>query len=88
MGAHGGYSQNQCLRFQKDSAKADILPFSTSVCRTCCLATPDYYGIYGGFFLIIFFHFSYHFFLKELDQLVRTGLVISGPPDQMGLQLV
>jgi len=48
MGAHGGYSMNQCLRFQKDDAKADLLPFGTSVCRTCCLATPDYYAIYGG----------------------------------------
>lgn len=41
---HGGYGQNQCLRFNKVgvgrslSAPANLLPFGVSVCRACCIA--------------------------------------------------
>lgn len=41
---HGGYGQNQCLRFNKVgvgrtvNAPANLLPFGVSVCRACCIA--------------------------------------------------
>jgi hypothetical protein len=41
---HGGFGQNQCLRFPKRSSGATInspgnlLPFGVSVCRACCIA--------------------------------------------------
>merc|ERR1712156_112829 len=41
---HGGYGQNQCLRFNKVGvgrtvyAPANLLPFGVSVCRACCIA--------------------------------------------------
>jgi len=43
MGTHGGYGQNQCLRFQNSLAQTQLLPFGVSVCRTCCVATEGYY---------------------------------------------
>jgi len=42
---HGGYGQNQCLRFPKKSSSStlidspgNLLPFGVSVCRACCIA--------------------------------------------------
>jgi len=42
---HGGFGQNQCLRFPKRSTAAaavaspgNLLPFGVSVCRACCVA--------------------------------------------------
>ena len=41
---HGGFGQNQCLRFPKRTSGATInspgnlLPFGVSVCRACCIA--------------------------------------------------
>merc|ERR1712176_509001 len=38
---HGGYGQNQCLRFPKSGAAdspGNLLPFGVSVCRACCIA--------------------------------------------------
>ena len=42
---HGGFGQNQCLRFPKRSANTaavaspgNLLPFGVSVCRACCIA--------------------------------------------------
>lgn len=48
MGTSGGYGQNQCLRFQQGTARANLLPFGVSVCRTCCLATIDYFDSGNG----------------------------------------
>jgi hypothetical protein len=47
MGTHGGYGQNQCLRFQQTTAITQLLPFGVSVCRTCCLASGAYYHTGG-----------------------------------------
>jgi hypothetical protein len=47
MGTHGGYGQNQCLRFQQEDGKAQLLPFGVSVCRTCCLAGGGYFTAAG-----------------------------------------
>lgn len=44
MGTHGGYGMNQCLRFQRETARTQLLPFGVSVCRTCCLASGAYYA--------------------------------------------
>jgi len=43
---HGGFGQNQCLRFPKPNgttssvinAPGNLLPFGVSVCRACCIA--------------------------------------------------
>lgn len=48
LGTHGGYGQNQCLRFQRNDSKADLLPFGVSVCRACCVATNDYFSNSGS----------------------------------------
>jgi len=54
LGTHGGYGQNQCLRFQRNdwmnnpNTKTDLLPFGVSVCRACCVATNDYYASNNG----------------------------------------
>ena len=42
-GTNGGYGMNQCLRFQREDGKANLLPFGVSVCRACCVATASYY---------------------------------------------
>jgi hypothetical protein len=44
MGSHGGYGQNQCLRFgQASDARTNLLPFGVSVCRACCIARQNVY---------------------------------------------
>lgn len=48
LGTHGGYGQNQCLRFHRNDQKADLLPFGVSVCRACCVATNDYFSNSGS----------------------------------------
>lgn len=48
LGTHGGYGQNQCLRFQRNEPKTDLLPFGVSVCRACCVATNDYFSFSGS----------------------------------------
>lgn len=45
MGTHGGYGQNQCLRFQSTNAQTALLPFGVSVCRACCIATEAVYTV-------------------------------------------